>query len=115
LVLIRDAAKAIAMGNFSTRVPLRSGRLGEVDDVIDHFNRMAELLGNAEKALQDQNNAIAHELRSPRQDIVTRTRRSTPGRWPPPAGHCRGRSPATRGPLESEISSASGGTGRTPA
>ncbi|KQX06154.1 hypothetical protein ASD01_11260 [Ensifer sp. Root423] len=65
LVLIRDAAKAIAMGNFSTRVPVRSRRLGEVDDVIDHFNRMAELLENAEKELQYQNNAIAHELRTP--------------------------------------------------
>ncbi|WP_077963039.1 ATP-binding protein [Ensifer adhaerens] len=65
LVLIRDAAKAIAMGNFSTRVPVRSGRLGEVDDVIDHFNRMAELLENAENELRYQNNAIAHELRTP--------------------------------------------------
>ncbi|CAN7610807.1 ATP-binding protein [Devosia sp. LjRoot3] len=65
LLAIGRAAGAIATGNFSIRVPQQGSPLGEIDDVIDNFNRMAELLESAEGELRYQNSAIAHELRTP--------------------------------------------------
>lgn len=63
-----EAAKAIAKGEFETRIrtsPTNPGDMGEIDDLVDNFNKMAELLERAQNDLRYQNSSIAHELRTP--------------------------------------------------
>lgn len=60
---LTDAARAIARGQLSRRVPVRGG--DEIAQLAGTFNRMAESLENAERLRQDMTADIAHELRNP--------------------------------------------------
>lgn len=65
LQALGDAAERIAHGEFRTRVAPPTRRMGELDDLVDNFNKMATLLESAQADLTYQNSAIAHELRTP--------------------------------------------------
>lgn len=62
---MREAAQAISDGNLSIRVKGNDFDMGEIDDLVDGFNKMAEMLDRAHTDLVYQNSAIAHELRTP--------------------------------------------------
>jgi two-component system sensor histidine kinase AdeS len=62
---VAGAARRVAKGDFSARVSSRYGNFGEVSDLVDDFNQMAERLQRAEAELKYSNSAVAHELRTP--------------------------------------------------
>jgi signal transduction histidine kinase len=60
---LTDAAKAVASGDFSQRVPV--GADDQVGDLVHAFNQMAAELQHAEDLRRQMTADIAHELRTP--------------------------------------------------
>ncbi|MGQ0679765.1 MAG: ATP-binding protein [Actinomycetota bacterium] len=60
---LAGAARDVARGNFSRRVPVRSD--DEIGVVAESFNSMAAELGNADRRQRDFFLSISHELRTP--------------------------------------------------
>lgn len=59
-----EAMKNVSQGDFSPRVPGERAR-GELRDLIDGFNGMAEELGGIEMLRQDFINTFSHEFKTP--------------------------------------------------
>jgi two-component system, OmpR family, sensor histidine kinase AdeS len=62
---VAEAAQLIAAGDIETRVPAQKSRRGEIRQLVDNFNTLAESLNEAERELAASSSAIAHELRTP--------------------------------------------------
>jgi signal transduction histidine kinase len=60
---INQAARKIALGDFSIRLP--PGRNDEIGDLCDTINYMAKELGENEKIKNDFVSSVSHELRTP--------------------------------------------------
>ncbi|MDW8069730.1 MAG: ATP-binding protein [Anaerolineae bacterium] len=63
LQALRQASRRIAAGDFHARIPSRE--TGELGEVAQAFNRMAEALAQAEQQRRQMLADIAHELRTP--------------------------------------------------
>ncbi|QOL35467.1 HAMP domain-containing histidine kinase [Bifidobacterium lemurum] len=62
---MRDAAEAMAEGDYSVRVDLDSTRHDEVGQLARSFNEMAEELEHADQMRRDMVANVSHELRTP--------------------------------------------------
>lgn len=60
---VAEAAKAVAAGDFTKRVPVQGG--AEIAQVAANFNEMTEALQEAERLRQNMVADVAHELRTP--------------------------------------------------
>ncbi len=84
LKAMNNAAMKLASGDFTMRV--NSGKdntVGEIDELIDTFNDMAESLQNSEENQRSFTASIAHELRTPMTSIIGFTDSILDGTIPP--------------------------------
>lgn len=84
LKAMNDAAMKLASGDFSKRVNTdKDNTVGEIDELIDTFNDMAESLQNSEENQRSFTASIAHELRTPMTSIIGFTDSILDGTIPP--------------------------------
>lgn len=62
---LRDAAEAMAEGDYTVRVPLDDSSHDEVDQLARSFNEMAAELQHADQMRRDMVANVSHELRTP--------------------------------------------------
>lgn len=81
---MNNAAMKLASGDFTKRVNTdRENTIGEISELIDTFNDMAESLQNSEENQHAFTASIAHELRTPMTSIIGFTDSILDGTIPP--------------------------------
>jgi signal transduction histidine kinase len=80
---LTEASRALAGGDLSRRVPVRSQ--DEVGELSTAFNQMAENLQRAEQLRRDMTADIAHELRNPLAVLQANVEALADGVYPPSA------------------------------
>lgn len=81
---MNNTAMKIASGDFTQRVNTdHENTIGEIDELIDTFNDMAESLQNTEENQRSFTASIAHELRTPMTSIIGFTDSILDGTIPP--------------------------------
>ncbi len=81
---MNSTAMKLASGDFTQRVNSdRENTIGEINELIDTFNDMAESLQNAEENQRSFTASIAHELRTPMTSIIGFTDSILDGTIPP--------------------------------
>ena len=61
---LNQSMKEVAVGNFDLKIGINS-RISEIQEMISHFNIMAEELGNIEMFRSDFINSVSHEFKTP--------------------------------------------------
>jgi signal transduction histidine kinase len=82
---LTDASRALAAGDLSRRVPVRSR--DEVGELSTAFNQMAENLQRAEQLRRDMTADVAHELRNPLAVLQANVEALADGVYPPTAAN----------------------------
>ncbi len=70
LKAMNTAALKLASGDFAQRVTSEENKIGEIQELIQTFNDMAEAIENSEENQRVFTASVAHELRTPMTSII---------------------------------------------